>query len=94
MHQICKNQQFLGFKSGKVVVNTGARCNRNSISTCILWKQTQSFTSWPFENKQNKWQSEKIHLIIPDIQVNKQDKTGIFCSKIFDFIAKSSSVQE
>ena len=35
-----------------------------------------------------------IHLIIPDIQVNKHDKSRIFYSKIFDFIAKSSSVQE
>ena len=33
----------------------------------------RSFTSWPFKNKQNKWQSEKIHFIIPDIQVNTQD---------------------
>ena len=31
---------------------------------------------------------------MPDIQVNKQDKTRIFDSKIFDFIAKLSSVQE
>ena len=46
------------------------------------------------QSKQNKWQSEKIPLIIPDIQVNKQHKTKIFCSKIFDFITKSSSVQE
>ena len=51
----------------------------------------QSFTSWPFKDKQNKWQSEKVHLIIPNIQVNKQDKTKIFYSKIFYFIAKSSS---
>ena len=56
--------------------------------------ETKAFTSWPFKNKQNKWQSEKIQVIIPDIQVNKQDKTRICYSKIFDFIAKSSSVQE
>ena len=32
--------------------------------------------------------------MIPDIQVKKQDKTKIFCSKIFDFIAKSSSASK
>ena len=48
---------------------------------------------WSFKKKQNKGRSEKIHLIIPDIQVNKQDKTKIFC-EIFNFIAKLSSVQE
>ena len=59
-----------------------------------IWSASESKVTFRMFIKQNKWQSEKIHLIIPDIQVNKQDKTRIFYSKIFDFIAKSSSVQE
>ena len=62
-----------------------------AIWTSFYWF---SLISWPYKNTQNKWQSVKIHLIIADIQVNKQDKTKIFHSKIFYFIAKSSSVQE
>ena len=54
----------------------------------------KSFTSWPFKNKQNKWQSEKIHLIITDIQVNKQDKTKILCRIMFDFIANYSCPED
>ena len=57
------------------------KCNINVMLLLVSVFAAISFTSWPFKNKQNKWQFKKIHLIIPDIQVNKKIKAKYFIVK-------------